>query len=47
MRRVGILGDIGSGKTFVAKNFDYPVFSSKDYRNILIELSKKYRPYEF
>lgn len=28
-------------------NFDYPVFSSKDYRNILIELSKKYRPYEF
>lgn len=28
-------------------NFDYPVFTSKEYRNILIELSKKYRSYEF
>ena len=28
-------------------NFDYPVFTSKEYRNILIELSKKYRPFEF
>ena len=28
-------------------NFDYPVFTSKEYRNILIELSKKYRSFEF
>ena len=27
-------------------NFDSPVFSSTDYRNMLIDLSKKYRPYE-
>tara|TARA_B100001057_G_C22779426_1_gene923031 strand:- start:112 stop:705 length:594 start_codon:yes stop_codon:yes gene_type:complete len=28
MIRVGILGDIGSGKSFVAKNFGYPVFDA-------------------
>jgi putative heme iron utilization protein len=28
-------------------NFDYPVFTSKEYRNVLIELSKKYRSFEF
>tara|TARA_B100000073_G_scaffold286078_1_gene247752 strand:+ start:4361 stop:5092 length:732 start_codon:yes stop_codon:yes gene_type:complete len=27
-------------------NFDCPVFSSTDYRNMLIDLSKKYRSYE-
>ena len=26
MIKIGILGDIGSGKSFVAKNFGYPVF---------------------
>ncbi len=26
MIRIGILGDIGSGKSFVAKSFGYPVF---------------------
>ena len=25
---VGILGDIGAGKSFVAKNFGYPVFNA-------------------
>ena len=25
---IGILGDIGSGKSFVAKNFGYPVFNA-------------------
>ena len=30
MIRIGILGDIGSGKTFVAKRFGYPVFDA-DY----------------
>jgi dephospho-CoA kinase len=28
MIRVGILGDIGSGKSYVAKNFGYPVFNA-------------------
>ena len=28
MKRIGILGDIGSGKSFVAKNFNYPVFNA-------------------
>ncbi len=37
MRRIGILGDIGSGKSFVAKNFGYPVFNA-DY-----EVSKLYQ----
>ena len=30
MIRIGILGNIGSGKTYVAKNFGYPVFNA-DY----------------
>ena len=30
MIRIGILGDIGSGKSYVAKNFGYPVFNA-DY----------------
>ena len=37
MIRIGILGDIGSGKTFVANNFGYPVFNA-DY-----EVSKLYK----
>ena len=28
MIKIGILGDIGSGKTFVANNFGYPVFNA-------------------
>ena len=37
MIRIGILGDIGSGKSFVAKHFGYPVFNA-DY-----EVSKLYQ----
>ena len=37
MIRVGILGNIGSGKSHVAKNFGYPVFDA-DY-----EVSKLYK----
>ena len=38
MIKIGILGDIGSGKTFVANQFGYPVFNadkevSKIYKN--------------
>ena len=36
MITIGILGDIGSGKSFVAKNFGYPVFNADD------EVSKLY-----
>ena len=28
MIKVGILGDIGSGKSYIAKNFGYPVFNA-------------------
>ena len=37
MIRIGIIGDIGSGKTFVANNFGYPVFNAD------IEVSKIYK----
>jgi dephospho-CoA kinase len=37
MIRIGVLGDIGSGKTYVAKKFGYPVFDA-DY-----EVGKLYR----
>ncbi len=37
MKRIGILGDIGSGKSYVAKSFGYPVFNA-DY-----EVSKLYQ----
>ncbi|MDC0046661.1 dephospho-CoA kinase [Candidatus Pelagibacter sp.] len=37
MIRIGILGDIGSGKSYVAKNFGYPVFNADN------EVSKLYK----
>ena len=37
MIRIGILGDIGSGKSYIANNFGYPVFNA-DY-----EVSKLYK----
>ena len=30
MRRIGILGDIGSGKSYIAKQFGYPIFNADD-----------------
>ena len=49
MIRIGIIGDIGSGKTFVANNFGYPVFNAdyevallyKKNKNIFVKLNKK------
>ena len=37
MRRIGILGDIGSGKTYVAKCFGFPVFNAD------LEVAKIYK----
>jgi len=37
MIKVGILGDIGSGKSFIAKQFGYPVFNADE------EVSKIYK----
>ena len=53
MIRIGILGDIGSGKSYIAKNFGYPVFNadlevSKLYKNdrkIFIKLKKNLSKY--
>ena len=55
MIRIGILGDIGSGKSFIARNFGYPVFNadyevSKLYeknRNVYQKLKKKLPKYIF
>ena len=37
MIKIGILGDIGSGKSYVAKNFGYPVFNAD------LEVGKLYK----
>ena len=37
MIRIGILGDIGSGKSYVAKEFGYPVFNAD------VEVNKLYK----
>ena len=49
MKRIGILGDIGSGKTYVAKCFGFPVFIAdlevaKIYKNnkkVFLKLKKE------
>ncbi len=53
MIRIGILGDIGSGKSFVSKVFGYPVFNAdnevsklyKKEKKIFIKLNKKLPKY--
>jgi len=48
MIKIGILGDIGSGKSYIAKNFGYPVFNAdeevgklyKGNKRIFIKLKK-------
>jgi len=53
MIRIGILGDIGSGKSYIAKNFGYPVFNAdlevsrlyKKDRKIFIKLKKNLSKY--
>ena len=41
MIRIGILGDIGSGKSYVAKNFGYPVFNADEEVAKLYKKNKK------
>ena len=41
MIKIGILGDIGSGKSFVAKNFGYPVFNADVEVNRLYKNDRK------
>ncbi len=55
MIRIGILGDIGSGKSYVANEFGYPVFDAdvevsniyKKNKKIFIKLNKKIPRYIF
>ena len=55
MIRIGILGNIGSGKSYVAKNFGYPVFDAdyevtklyKKDKKIFNKLKKKLPKYIF
>ncbi len=37
MKRIGILGDIGSGKSYISKCFGFPVFNAD------LEVSKIYK----
>ncbi len=41
MIRIGILGDIGSGKSYVANNFGYPVFNADKEVGKLYRKNKK------
>ncbi len=41
MIRIGILGDIGSGKSYVAKNFGYPVFNADNEVGKLYKKNRK------
>ena len=41
MIRIGILGDIGSGKSYIAKKFGYPIFNAD------AEVSKIYKKNKF
>ena len=41
MIKIGILGDIGSGKSYVAKNFGYPVFNADNEVSNIYKKDKK------
>ena len=51
MKRIGILGDIGAGKTYIAERFGFPVFDAdKEVRKLFrytlfkqIDLNAKYK----
>ena len=41
MRRIGILGDIGSGKSYIANSFGYPVFNADQEVGKIYKKNKK------
>ena len=41
MIKIGILGDIGSGKSYIAKNLGYPVFNADDEVGKIYKKDKK------
>ena len=41
MIRIGILGDIGAGKSYAAKNFGYPIFDADQEVSKLYKSDKK------
>ena len=41
MIRIGVLGDIGAGKSYVAKNFGYPVFNADAVVSEIYKKNKK------
>ena len=41
MIRIGILGEIGAGKSYVAKNFGYPVFNADNEVALLYKNNRK------
>ena len=41
MIKIGILGDIGSGKSYIAKNFGYPVFNADEEVGKLYKRNKR------
>ena len=41
MIKIGVLGDIGSGKSYVAKNFGYPVFNADNEVGKLYKKERK------
>ena len=41
MIRIGILGDIGSGKSYVANSFGYPVFNADQEVSNLYKKNRK------
>ena len=51
MKRIGILGDIGSGKSYIAKCFGFPVFNAdlevakiyKENKKVFQKLKKNFR----
>ncbi len=55
MIRIGIVGDIGSGKSYIAKQFGFPVFNAdievnkiyKKNRKCFKKLKKKFPNYIF
>ena len=45
MIKIGILGDIGSGKSYVAKSFGYPVFNADHEVSKLYKKNKSIKGY--